>query len=275
MAPSPPSPSVPCVVFVVWGDKYVAEVPACVERSPGIAGLPVVLITDTETAVPELAGIEVIRADFSMTGHYRKSEMWRFLPETYDDFVFLDTDISVVGDISLGFEKARQHGVAMVLSNHYLLDDFKTFGDIMVEEGVGRRGIAQYNTGVIFFSRGKKTEKAFGLWQTLCEKYYPREKTGRLTDQPYFSLAMELAGLVPYTLSRNFNYRPNQDPVIGEIRLWHSWAKVPSNLNSEPPTWRRFDHARGAMVPAVKTSPFQKQLKQLKRSISRRLGRSQ
>ena len=264
--------SAPCVVFVVWGDKYVAEVPRCIARSPGIEGFPKVLITDQDTDVPPMDGVDVIRADFQLTGHFRKSEMWRFLPEHYDDFIYLDTDITVVGDISFGSEKARQHGIAMVHSNSYLLDQFKTFADVMREEGIEPRGMAQHNTGVVFFSRTSSVEKVFGTWQQLCEKYSPREGVGRLTDQPFFSLAMELVGHIPYTLVKNFNYRPNRDPVLGPIRIWHRWNDAPENLNDNPEMWRKFDYQRAAMVPLVKPRPLTKKIRRLIRTLSRRLG---
>jgi hypothetical protein len=262
----------PCVVFVVWGDKYVAEVPRCVERSPGIAGLPVYLITDLETALPELPTITVIRADFGLEGHFRKSEMWKYLPKGYDTFVYLDTDITVVGDISFGFEKARKHGIAMVHSNSYLLDEFKTFADVMRQEGVEPRGMAQHNTGVIFFSREPVVEKVFMSWQQLCEKYFPHSDARRMTDQPYFSLAMEKVGLAPYTLVKNFNYRPNRDPVWGPVRVWHRWYDAPTNLNENPETWRRYDHSAGRMVPLVKPRPVAKKIRRVVRTLLRRLG---
>jgi len=264
--------STPCVVFVVWGEKYVAEVPRCIARSPGIAGLPIVLITDQDTEVHEMVGVEVVRADFQLSGHFRKSEMWRFLPRNHDDFIYLDTDITVVGDIGFGIDKARQHGIAMVHSNSYLLDQFKTFADVMREEGVEPRGMAQHNTGVVFFSRMPSVEKVFRTWQELCKKYSPREGVGRLTDQPFFSLAMELVGHVPYTLVKNFNYRPNRDPVLGPIRIWHRWHDAPKNLNDNPETWRRFDYKRDAMVPLVKPRPFRTKIRRLTRTVSRRLG---
>ena len=266
------SVSTPCVVFVVWGDKYVAEVPRCIARSPGIESFPKILITDQDTAVPEMDGVDVIRADFQLTGHFRKSEMWRFLPKDCDDFIYLDTDITVVGDISFGIEKARQHGIAMVHSNSYLLDQFKTFADVMREEGVEPRGMAQHNTGVVFFSRTASVQKVFTTWQELCEKYSLREGVGRLTDQPFFSLAMERVGHVPYTLVKNFNYRPNRDPVLGPIRIWHRWNDAPANLNEHPEIWRTFDYKRGAMVPLVKPRPLRTKIRRLSRIVSRRLG---
>ena len=262
----------PCVVFVVWGEKYVAEVPRCIRRSPGISGFPIVLITDLDTDVPDLEGVDVVRADFGLQGHFRKSEMWQFLPSQYRDFIYLDTDITVVGDISFGVEKARQHGIAMVHSNSYLLDQFKTFANVMREEGVEPRGMAQHNTGVVFFSRSQSVEKIFTSWQKLCEKYSPREGMGRLTDQPFFSLAMEKVGHVPYTLVKNFNYRPNRDPVLGPVRIWHRWYDAPANLNDDTEVWRRFDHKRGVMVPLEKPRPVRTKFRKVSRNLLRRLG---
>jgi len=262
----------PCVVFVVWGDKYVAEVPRCISRSPGISGFPMVLITDLDTNVPDMDGVDVVRADFRMTGHFRKSEMWRFLPDGYSDFIYLDTDITVVGDISFGVEKARQHGIAMVHSNSYLLDQFKTFAEVMREEGVEPRGMAQHNTGVVFFSQSESVKNVFHTWEELCEKYSSREGTGRLTDQPFFSLAMEKVGHVPYTLIKNFNYRPSRDPVLGPVRIWHRWYDAPANLNENTHIWRKFDHKTGVMVPLEKPRPLRTKIRRVLRTVSRRLG---
>ena len=55
----------------------------------------------------------IIEVDFDGSDINRKSEMLRHLPEAYDTWLFLDADTRVLKPLDLGFEKARQHGLAI------------------------------------------------------------------------------------------------------------------------------------------------------------------
>jgi hypothetical protein len=238
----------PCVVYLVWGDKYAAEVPEAIERSPGIAKYRKVVITDRHTVVPDDLDLEVTRVDFALEGYARKAELWKFLPKGHPSYLFLDSDTWVLDDISYAFEKAEQFGLAMVQANEYLLDQFKRFSGVLREEGVAPRGLAQFNTGVIFFAKTKQTLAVLRTWETLCEKYFQRPDHVRMTDQPFFSLALEKNGVSPHTLVRNYNFRPNRDALIGEVRIWHKSFPPPTNVNVDVKNWRRYDFRLKRMI---------------------------
>jgi hypothetical protein len=193
-----------------------------------------------------------------MEGMLRKSEMGRHLPEEYDNFLFLDPDTWVLGDVSFAFEKASAAGFALVQANAYLLDQFKNFSTVMEQEGVQARGLPQHNAGVIFFSRSDRTMAVHQTWQDLCFKWRDSTVAHKGGDQHFLNLALELNGLTPFTLIRNYNYRANRDPVLGEVRIWHWGVAPPANLNVDWKSWRRFDSKKNQMVPLRKKALSEK-----------------
>jgi len=175
----------------------------------------------------------------------------------------------VVGDVSLGIEKAEKHGFALVQANSYLLDDFKKFHKVMEEEGVEPRGLPQLNSGVVFFStRHNYVGKVLAEWRRLCKQYSGLDWTWS-GDQPYLNLALELHGVVPYTLTRNYNYRPKRDPVFGPVKVWHSNSPPPENLNVQRNNWRRYDAKGKTMVSVLDDRSLRLKLAKMLREFRR------
>ncbi len=222
------------IVWMCWGPEFLRQ---AVQSAALVSHLDAhcCLITDAETARQSSLGDsfdEVVVADFiAESGHLRKTEIWQWLPKGYDVILFLDVDTRVLGDISLGFEKALKYGVAIAPAAHYCLDYFWGFERIMKLVGVEPRGQLQYNSGVIFFTRTDEVEGLFAKWKDLASEY------GGTFDQPYLTLAMEVLDFRPYVLSPNYNYRGMSNPIIGDIRIWHSYDKVPAAINAEPAAW--------------------------------------
>jgi hypothetical protein len=70
-------------------------------------------------------------------------------------------------------------------------------------------------------------------------------------DQPYISLAMEILGFNPYTLSPSFNHRAFGELISGPVRIWHSYAPPPPDaVESAPGYLRRYQN--GALAKVVK-----------------------
>lgn len=220
------------VVFLAWGERYTNEVLYCIDHSPTLNQYDLFIITDRISEI-EHPNLQVIRVDFQSTGLLRKTELINFLPEGYEVFLFLDSDTVVLEDISLGFNKAAQHGIAVAPAPHYSLDYFFGFGEVMKSENMPISGQLQYNTGVIFFSSEESTESVFRRWRQLAEKY----QEVRQNDQPFFSLALEQLGLNPYTLSISYNYRGYGDAISGVVRIWHSHKKMPEDINRFDLVW--------------------------------------
>lgn len=223
------------IVFLAWGDKYLAEVEDCLDKSRHhIRHYDKILITDEKSDVTSLKSLvtNVVRADFRLNGLLRKTEIAGHLPIGYKGYLLLDSDTIVIGNISLGFEMADLHGVAIAPAPHYSLDVFLKFGRIMEMEMLQPMGQLQYNTGVIFFNTSEKVHSLFRKWEELAMKYQDPAN-----DQPFFTLAMETTGFNPYTLSISYNYRGVGDAISGDVRIWHSHGSMPDNINEYDFPW--------------------------------------
>lgn len=238
------------IVFLAWGDSFVAEMRKCIQESQ-LPDYPIFLITDESTHVePFTDRLRVVRTRFKLhghKGHAKKCELVKHLPEGYDSMLFLDVDTRILGDISLGFDKAELYGLAMAQAAHYSLDHFKNFATIMMEEGIEPRGQLLYNSGVIFFAMKPRVRQVFELWLRLGEKY----AEAPLGDQAYLTLAMEMLDFNPYTLSTSYNHRAFGELISGVIRIWHTHREIPDNVNELKPVFpRRYDKDQEKIVHA-------------------------
>jgi len=223
------------VVFLAWGDKYIQEVASCIRRSRHINCFDLILITDENTSLGECehSFSKIVRTPFKMTGFLRKTEMINHLPNTYDSYLFLDSDTIVIEDISLGFRMAEKFDIAVSPAPHYSLDYFWGFDRIMKLEKIDCLGQLQYNTGVIFFKNSIRTHEIFNRWSELAFKH----QAIFTNDQPFFSLAMEQLNFNPYTLSISYNYRGFGDNISGIVRIWHSHGELPPSINDFEKAW--------------------------------------
>lgn len=212
------------IVFFAWGEKYVEHVNQCISESK-LPSYPIYLLCDEQTCTENLLEcVTVIRCEIEFTGKLAKVELLSHLPKHLETVLFLDVDTIVLDDISLGFEKAEKHGMAMAPAPHYSLENFREFGVVMDREGVPRQGQLLYNSGVMFFdSNSEQVQTVFHLACEIAEK----DEIAPWGDQTYITLAMELVGLNPYTLSSSFNHRAFGGLLSGSLRIWHSYKKLP------------------------------------------------
>jgi hypothetical protein len=236
------------IVFPAWGAEYVKRVASCIRESK-LPAYPILVMTDVMTDVTSLpTGIEVVRRDCHLSGKVRKTELLTRIPEKTETALLLDADTRVIDDVSLGFEKAERHGIAMVPAPHYSLADFRDFRRIMLCEEVAPLGQIVYNSGVIFVTPQRPEVRAVLDLTLALAKKYPDAPWG---DQTYLSLAMELQGFNPYALSPSFNYRAFGELISGSIRIWHSYEPLPDNAASlEKGYLHRYE--KGKLVKAVK-----------------------
>ncbi|HJT45777.1 MAG TPA: hypothetical protein VJ721_05835, partial [Chthoniobacterales bacterium] len=209
----------------------------------------VVVVTDNATDTGGLPkNVETVPLVFGLSGKARKAEFFVRLPEKIRTALFIDADTRIVDDISLGFDKAEKHGIAIAPAPHYSLADFRDFRQIMIAENVPPRGQLIYNTGVIFATPHRPDVRAvFDLTLKLAQKYQDRV----WNEQPHFTLAMELLGFNPYTLSPSFNHRAFGELISGPIRIWHSYEPLPADAASlEKGYLHRYE--KGKLVKAVK-----------------------
>lgn len=235
-------------MFFAWGADWIGRVAACIRESK-LPDYPVFVVTDTTTDTKSLpANVEVVRLVFQLSGKARKAEFFVRSPEEIGTALFIDADTRVVDDISLGFDKAEQHGIAIAPAPHYSLADFRDFRQVMIAEGVTPRGQLVYNTGVIFATPHRPEVGAvFDQTLRLAQKYQDKV----WNEQPYFSLAMEMLNFNPYTLSPSFNHRGFGELISGSIRIWHSYEPLPRDAGSlEKGYLHRYE--KGKLVKAVK-----------------------
>ena len=238
------------ILFLAWGEVCIREMASCIMQSR-LPPYPIYLITDETTDLNGLpAHVKSKRVGFTLDGKVRKCDLVNHLPNGIDTFLFLDVDTRVLTDISLGFEKAEKHGIAMAQAAHYSLGDFKRFSQIMDREGIQHRGQLLYNSGVVFFSTAPEVLAVFRLSEQLSRKY-PDAPWG---DQTYLTLAMEKLDFNPYTLSASYNHRAFGELISGEIHIWHSYRPIPDNVNEQkPPFPRRWEN--GSIVPVHVPKP--------------------
>ena len=236
------------IVFFVWGADWVKRLAASIRESK-LPNSPIFVVTDTTTDVNSLPReVEVVRHDFHLAGKARKAEFLARFPEKIKTALVLDADTRVLDDVSLGFEKAETHGIAIAPAPHYSLADFRDFHQIMTKEGVTPIGQMIYNTGVIFATPHRPDVRAvFDRTLELARKYHDKP----WNEQPYLTLAMETLNFNPYTLSPSFNHRGFGELVSGSIRIWHSYDPVPQNAASLEKGYLH-RHEKGKLVKAVK-----------------------
>ena len=245
-----PGRSRDAIIFLAWGSRYLGEVRRCLAADRHIAAYDKFLVTEAGTA-PDIPGLNIIDAEFAASGLLRKTELLDHIPPGYRSYLFLDSDTVVLDDISLGFERAARHGIAVAPAPHYSLDRFWKFGRIMRRQGEPELGQLQYNTGVIFFRVDTRTRKIFQRWRQLATEY----QAELANDQPYFTLAMEQLGFNPYSLSISFNYRAYGEPISGPVRIWHSHSPPPGDINRYRQVWPGRRAIPGKVLPPLQRKP--------------------
>jgi hypothetical protein len=230
------------IVWFCWGERFIGEAMDSARSAMAIEA-DRILITDAEGATHaggNPAFTSIIQTRLIHVNNLDKSRLIDLLPDGYDTFLFLDTDTKIVGDVSLGFEKAEQHGIAMAPAPNYNLPEFFDFARIMRELGVEPAGQMMYNTGVVFFRLTAAVRQALERWRDLCATVGAKHDFPR--DQPFLTLALEQCGVTPYVLSPLYNYRGLGEYAVGNIRIWHSHFAPPPDLNDFENAWpaRRF-----------------------------------
>jgi hypothetical protein len=230
------------IVWFCWGERFISE---AIDSARSAAAIEAdrVLITDAEGATyakDNPAFTSIVETQLLYANNLEKSRLIDLLPDGYDTFLYLDTDAKIVGDVSLGFAKAKQHGIAMAPAPNYNLPEYFNFARLMRELGVEPADQIMYNAGVIFFHLTAAVRQVLERWRDLCATVGAKNDFPR--DQPFLNLALEQCGVTPYVLSPLYNYRGLGEYAVGNIRIWHSHFAPPPDLNDFENAWpaRRF-----------------------------------
>jgi hypothetical protein len=230
------------IVWFSWGERFIDE---AIDSARSAAAIEAdrVLITDAEGATyvnGNTVFTSIVQTQLIHANNLEKSRLVDLLPDGYDTFLYLDTDAKIIGDVSLGFAKAEQHGIALAPAPNYNLAEFFNFARIMHELGVEPADQIMYNSGVIFFHLTAAVRQVLERWRDLCATVGTTSDFPR--DQPFLNLALEQCGITPYVLSPLYNYRGLGEYAVGNIRIWHSHFAPPPDLNGFENAWpaRRF-----------------------------------
>ena len=230
------------IVWLCWGERFISEAIGSA-RSAAAIEADRVLITNAEGAryvKDNPAFTSIVQTQLIHANNLEKSRLIDLLPDGYDTFLYLDSDTKIVGDVSLGFAKAEQHGIAMAPAPNYNLSEFFNFARIMRELGTKPADQIMYNAGVVFFHLTASMRQVLERWRDLCATVAAKNDFPR--DQPFLNLALEQCGVTPYVLSPLYNYRGLGEYAVGNIRIWHSHFPPPPGLNDFEHAWpaRRF-----------------------------------
>src|SRR3984957_5203479 len=230
------------IVWFCWGERFIDEAIDSARSAVAIEA-DRVLITDAEGAKytkNNPAFTSIVQTRLIHADNLEKSRLIDLLPDGYDTYLYLDTDTKIIGDVSLGFAKAQQHGIAMAPAPNYNLAEFFNFARIMRELGIEPADQIMYNSGVIFFHLTAAVRRVLERWRDLCATVGAKSDFAR--DQPFLNLALEQCGVTPYVLSPLYNYRGLGEYAVGNIRIWHSHFAPPPDLNGFENAWpaRRF-----------------------------------
>jgi hypothetical protein len=230
------------IVWFCWGERFISE---AIDSARSAAAIEAdrILITDAEGATyanGNAAFTSIVQTQLIHANNLDKSRLIDLLPDGFETYLFLDSDTKIVGDVSLGFAKAEQYGIAMAPTPNYNLPEFFNFARLMRELGVEPADQIMYNSGVIFFRLTAPVRQVLERWRDLCATVGAKNDFPR--DQPFLTLALEQCGVTPYVLSPLYNYRGLGEYAVGNIRIWHSHFAPPPDLNDFENAWpaRRF-----------------------------------
>ncbi|MCW5606311.1 MAG: hypothetical protein KIT18_17350 [Burkholderiales bacterium] len=194
--------------------------------------------------------VHVVRSQRQPTQRSGDGIDWHLLSEKarvfelspFAETLFLDIDTVVLGDLSFGFRQAQRFGLACSICEAPLANRFTGL------RGAGE--IVEYNTGVLFFSQA--AEPVFRRWVELAATLDSsllfvgaNGGLGRMpfNDQASFAKAIHDLGFNPFILPQNWNFRFDYSQTFfGPLKIWHSYADVPADLNRLQAYYRQPDH---------------------------------
>jgi hypothetical protein len=199
------SPPTRGVLYIVWGEKAEDALSNSIEA-----------LKETNPDLPH----KIIRVGEG--GRLLdKSKMFHWSP--FDTTLYLDADTQVLSDLSFGFDMAERHGLALCINECPWARRYKPLGGDDIE----------YNTGVMFFSR--EAENIFRHWEELAYEidssidFQSNGQDFRMpeNDQASVAMAIKQAGINPFVLPMNWNFRPMfHKSWFGNIKVWHSYEPI-------------------------------------------------
>lgn len=207
------------VLYVAWGRAGNARLQAMLDRSLASLrrfhpGMP--------THVADLPDGSTL---------LDKARMYGMSP--FDETLYLDLDTVVLADLTFGFEKAAEHGLACSICEAPWARRFmgSIWGDVV-----------EYNTGVLFFRKGPAVQRVFDRWADLAPAMDSSldfvDEHGvhcrmPLNDQASFAMAVHETRFNPFVLPLNWNFRAQFVKAwFGPLKVWHANDPPPPELDA-------------------------------------------
>lgn len=162
------------------------------------------------------------------SGLLDKASMYERSP--FETTLFLDADTVVLGDLTYGFEKSEQFGIACSICECPWANRYPSIEGDLIE----------YNTGVLFFAKDDDVQAVFDAWRyhndNLDSSIEFKKQTGEPAkmeenDQAGFAMAVHDLGFNPFVLPQNWNFRPIwQKTWFGPIKVWHDYGQPPKDV---------------------------------------------
>ncbi len=151
-----------------------------------------------------------------------------FIASPFEETLFLDADTTVLGRLDYGFDKARQHGLALT---HSANPWQRRYYNLQSEPDA-----VEYSSGVMFF--GEDMAELFFAWGQMKDdsrcKYQADDGVvheQRFNDQALLTKAIHDNGFNPFVLPQNWNFVPRwQKQFFGALKIVHGTDDIPSSL---------------------------------------------
>jgi hypothetical protein len=159
-------------------------------------------------------------------GLFEKARMLEISP--FEETLFLDADTVVIDRLDFGFAQARRFGLACCICE---CPWTRRYTGMPKDDGV------EYNTGVLFFTRG--AAPVFDRWRALVSeidssiRYMVGDQGFRMphNDQAAFARAVQEWERLPFILPLNWNFRPEwHSRFFGPLKIWHDYNDPPPSL---------------------------------------------
>lgn len=197
------------VLYLVWGEG----VEAVLARS----------CASVRQIHPELPiHVERLPRGSNLLDKARMSEL-----SPFEETLYLDADTVVLGRLDYAFDRAVQFGLACSICECPWARRYAGLCGDLVE----------YNTGVLFFTR--RAQSLFDGWKCRVRRvdssilFLNDGQLCRmaLNDQAAFAQTVAEAGVSPFVLPQNWNFRPPwHKSFFGPIKIWHDYRPVPEEI---------------------------------------------
>lgn len=201
-------------VYVATGEKYVEEARhAALTLRKYHPETPICLVTDKPTG--EAFWKDLVILEKPAYGFRDKMAMWQC---PYERFIFLDTDVRVLGKLDDLFTLLRRFDFA----GHQLFE-----GHDCTPPGVPD-AFPEFNTGMLAFQRNERTAQLFKLWAEHYERFLA-ENTGdhydysNIGDQKSFRYALYHSSVSLAVVGPEYNFVPHHvNFACAPVRILHA-----------------------------------------------------